>query len=86
MTSREKTGLFTLDEARPDRPLSEKLFTVAWGADAAPSSSAAATARRDWPAPTAKAFSAEPWAAMARSACMGSRSNWSSAATRMRRA
>ena len=32
MTSREKTGLFTLDEARPDRPLSEKLFTVAWGA------------------------------------------------------
>ena len=32
MTSREKTGLFTLDEARPDRPLSEKLFTVARGA------------------------------------------------------
>lgn len=32
MTSREKTGLFTLDEVHPDRPLSEKLFTVAWGA------------------------------------------------------
>jgi len=32
MTSREKTGLLALDEARPDRPFSEKALTVAWGA------------------------------------------------------
>ena len=32
MTSREKTALLTLDDAGPARPLSEKLFTVAWGA------------------------------------------------------
>ena len=32
MTSREKTGLFSLEEARPDRPLAEKALTVAWGA------------------------------------------------------
>ena len=32
MTSREKTALLTLDDSAPDRPLSEKLFTVAWGA------------------------------------------------------
>lgn len=32
MTSREKTGLLTLDDAGPDRPLAEKALTVAWGA------------------------------------------------------
>lgn len=32
MTSREKTGLLTLDESGPDRPLAEKALTVAWGA------------------------------------------------------
>jgi predicted O-methyltransferase YrrM len=32
MTSREKTALLTLDDAAPARPLSEKLFTIAWGA------------------------------------------------------
>ena len=32
MTSREKTALLTLDDAGPARPLSEKLFTIAWGA------------------------------------------------------
>jgi len=32
MTSREKTALLTLDDSAPARPLSEKLFTVAWGA------------------------------------------------------
>lgn len=32
MTSREKTGLFSLEEARPDRPIGEKALTVAWGA------------------------------------------------------
>jgi predicted O-methyltransferase YrrM len=32
MTSREKTALLTLDDSGPARPLSEKLFTIAWGA------------------------------------------------------
>ena len=32
MTSREKTSLLSIDGAGPDRPFSEKLFTVAWGA------------------------------------------------------
>ncbi len=32
MTSREKTGLLTLDEAGPARPLSEKALTFAWAA------------------------------------------------------
>ena len=32
MTSREKTALLPLDDAGPARPLSEKLFTIAWGA------------------------------------------------------
>lgn len=31
MTSREKTGLLSLDESTPARPFGEKLFTVAWG-------------------------------------------------------
>ena len=32
MTSREKTALLPLDDAGPARPLTEKLFTIAWGA------------------------------------------------------
>jgi hypothetical protein len=32
MTSREKTALLSIDDDAPSRPLSEKLFTVAWGA------------------------------------------------------
>lgn len=32
MTSREKTAFLTLDDSGPSRPLSEKLFTIAWGA------------------------------------------------------
>ncbi|OYW44915.1 MAG: hypothetical protein B7Z08_12120 [Sphingomonadales bacterium 32-68-7] len=32
MTSREKTGLLSIAEKPPARPLGEKLFTVAWGA------------------------------------------------------
>ena len=32
MTSREKTGLLSLEGARPDRPLAEKALTIAWGA------------------------------------------------------
>ncbi len=32
MTSREKTALLSLEHSGPARPLSEKLFTVAWGA------------------------------------------------------
>jgi len=32
MTSREKTAFLALDDSGPSRPLSEKLFTVAWGA------------------------------------------------------
>jgi predicted O-methyltransferase YrrM len=32
MTSREKTAFLALDDAGPARPLSEKLFTIAWGA------------------------------------------------------
>ena len=32
MTSREKTALLALDDSGASRPLSEKLFTVAWGA------------------------------------------------------
>jgi len=31
MTSREKTGLLSLDDSAPARPLAERLFTVAWG-------------------------------------------------------
>jgi len=31
MTSREKTAFLALDDSGPARPLSEKLFTVAWG-------------------------------------------------------
>lgn len=32
MTSREKTAFLTLDQTGPARPLSEKLFTMGWGA------------------------------------------------------
>jgi predicted O-methyltransferase YrrM len=32
MTSREKTGLLPLDAAGPERPLSERALTIAWGA------------------------------------------------------
>jgi len=32
MTSREKTGLLSLDDTAPARPFSEKALTVAWGA------------------------------------------------------
>jgi predicted O-methyltransferase YrrM len=32
MTSREKTAFLALEDSAPARPLSEKLFTVAWGA------------------------------------------------------
>jgi predicted O-methyltransferase YrrM len=32
MTSREKTALLAIDDSGPDRPFSEKLFTIAWGA------------------------------------------------------
>lgn len=32
MTSREKTGLLSLDDSGPARPLSEKALTIAWGA------------------------------------------------------
>ena len=32
MTSREKTAFLPLEDSGPSRPLSEKLFTVAWGA------------------------------------------------------
>jgi predicted O-methyltransferase YrrM len=32
MTSREKTAFLSLEDSGPSRPLSEKLFTVAWGA------------------------------------------------------
>ena len=32
MTSREKTAFLALDDSGPARPLSEKLFTIAWGA------------------------------------------------------
>ena len=32
MTSREKTGLLSVADKGPARPLSEKLFTFAWGA------------------------------------------------------
>ena len=32
MTSREKTGLLSLEESGPDRPLAEKALTIAWGA------------------------------------------------------
>ena len=32
MTSREKTGLLSLEHAGPDRPLAEKALTIAWGA------------------------------------------------------
>jgi predicted O-methyltransferase YrrM len=32
MTTREKTGLLSVAEKGPDRPLSERLLTVAWGA------------------------------------------------------
>jgi predicted O-methyltransferase YrrM len=32
MTSREKTAFLPLEDSGPARPLSEKLFTVAWGA------------------------------------------------------
>lgn len=32
MTSREKTGLLALEGSAPERPFSEKAFTVAWGA------------------------------------------------------
>jgi predicted O-methyltransferase YrrM len=32
MTSREKTAFLALDDSGPNRPLSEKLLTVAWGA------------------------------------------------------
>ena len=32
MTSREKTAFLALEDSGPDRPFTEKLFTVAWGA------------------------------------------------------
>jgi predicted O-methyltransferase YrrM len=32
MTSREKTAFLSIEDSGPSRPLSEKLFTVAWGA------------------------------------------------------
>lgn len=32
MTSREKTGLLSLEAAGPDRPFAEKALTIAWGA------------------------------------------------------